>query len=84
MLVYLDITQTEEGAIAKQNNNISNIQPIPISLKRKSEKYAELIQELRAVIGQVNWLSTSIRPDVSFDVLEVSMAIKHLLVEDLI
>ena len=86
--VGLDITQTEESAIAEQNNYISSIQPIPISLKRKSEKYAGLIQEeiseLRAVIGQLNWLSTSTRPDISSDVLELSIAIKHPLVEDLI
>ena len=29
-------------------------------------------------------MSTSTRPDISFDVLELSMAIKHPLVEDLI
>ena len=43
--VGLDITQTEEGVIAEQNNYSSSIQPIPLSLKRKSEKYAELNQE---------------------------------------
>ena len=86
--VGLDITQTEEGVIAEQNNYISSIQPIPISLKCKSEKHAELnqeeISELRAVIGQLNWLSTSTRPDISFDLLELSMTIKHPLAEDLI
>ena len=40
--VGLDITQIEKGVIAEQNNCISSIQPIPIRLKRKSEKYAEL------------------------------------------
>ena len=71
--IGLDITQTEEGVIAEQNNYISSIQPIPVSLKHKSEKYAELnqeeISELRAVIGQLNWLLTSTRPDMSFDIL---------------
>ena len=71
--VGLDITQTEEGVLAEQNNYISSIQPIPVSLKRKSEKYAELnqeeISELRAVTGQLNWLLTSTRPDMSFDIL---------------
>ena len=43
--VGLAITQTEEGVIAEQNNYISSIQPIPISPKYKSEKYAELNQE---------------------------------------
>ena len=85
--VGLDITQTEEGVIAEQNNKISSIQPIPISLKCKSEKYAELNQEdigeLRAVIGQLNWLSACTIPDISFNVLELSTAIKHPLVEDL-
>ena len=38
----------------------------------------------RVVIVQLNWLSTSTRPDISFDVLELSMAIKHPLIEDLI
>ena len=86
--VDLDIIQIEEGVMAEQNKYISSIQAVPTSLKRKSEKYAELnqeeISELRAVIGQLNWLSTSARPDISFDVLELSMAIKHPLVEDLI
>ena len=79
--VGLDIIQTEESAIAEQNIYISSIQPIPLSFKCTSEKYAELnqkeISELRAVIGQLNWLSATTRPDISFDVLELNMAIKH-------
>ena len=86
--VGFDIIQTEEGIISEQNNYINSIQPIPISPKRKSEKYAELnqeeISELRAVIGQLSWVATSTRPDISFDVLELSMAIKHPLVEHII
>ena len=76
--VGFDIIQTEEGIISEQNNYINSIQPIPISPKRKSEKYAELnqeeISELRAVIGQMSWVATSTRPDINFDVLELSMA----------
>ena len=67
--VGFDIIQTEEGIISEQNNYINSIQPIPISPKRKSEKYAELnqeeISELRAVIGQLSWVATSTRPDIS-------------------
>ena len=86
--VGFDIIQTEEGIISEQNNYINSVQPIPTSPKHKSEKYAELnqeeISELRAVIGQLSWVATSTRPDISFDVLELSMAIKHPLVEHII
>ena len=43
--VGFDIIQTEEGIISEQNNYINSIQPIPISPKRKSEKFAELNQK---------------------------------------
>ena len=80
--VGFDIIQTEEGIISEQNNYINSIQPIPISPKRKSEKYAELnqeeISELRAVIGQLSWVATSTIPDISFDVLELSTSISIL------
>ena len=61
---------------------------LQISAKRASEKYSHLndkeTRDLREVIGQLNWICTQTRPDISYDVLELSMATKHPQVEHLL
>ena len=50
---------------------------IPVSRKRAKDKYAALkndeIRSLRALTSQLNWVATQLRPDVSYDVLDLSM-----------
>ena len=86
--VEIKIIQTTEGIKVQQNLYIDGVEEIPTSRKRTTEKYAVLkndeIRSLRALTGQLNWVATQIRPDVSYDVLDLSMKLqKHPTVEDL-
>ena len=59
-----------------QKDYADSIKYITISQQRKSEKFHLLNSDeehiLRKVIGQANWLASQTRPDISFDVLNLS------------
>ena len=85
----IEIIQTTAGIKVQQNLYIDGVEEIPISRKRATEKYAALkndkIGSLRALTGQLNWVATQIRPDVSYDVLHLSIKLqKYPTVEDLL
>ena len=87
--VGIGIIQTTEGIKVQQSLCTDGVEEIAISRKRATEKYAALkndeIRSLRALTGQLNWVATQIWPDVSYDVLDLSMKLKkHPTVEDLL
>ena len=57
------------------------MQLIPITTTRQSQKTAKLtteeIVELRSVVGQANWVASQTRPDLCFDVLELSTCLSR-------
>ena len=59
-----------------QKDYADSIKYITISQQRKSEKFHLLNFDeehiLQSVIGQANWLASQTRPDISFDVLNLS------------
>ena len=42
----------------------------------------EEFKELRAVVGQLVWVSGQVRPDISFDTCQLSSSLKSATVED--
>ena len=42
------------------------------------------MHDYRALVGQLNWLSTQTRPDVSFDVCELSTVLNAATVDDVL
>lgn len=83
----LDIKQGTSFITLDQKSYIKSILPIPISHARSSNKNDALNKEetdaLRSIIGQLNWVSTQSRPDISYDVLELSNSLKSPKVENL-
>ena len=77
----LDVTQSNEGITLQQKTYMNSLSPIPITRARASRKEDMLNKDesdgLRSLIGQLNWLSTQTRPDISYDVLELSSSLKH-------
>ena len=71
-----------------QNEYLKSIQPIQISPGRANQKAdpcnEDEIKKYRSLVGQINWLSTQSRPDVSFDALELSCNMSNTKVENLI
>lgn len=86
--VGMEIQHREDCIILHQQSYIDSLQGIPVSVMRASGKQNMLTQgeitQLREVIGQTNWVTTQTRPDINFDVLELSMTTKHPKVENLI
>ena len=86
--IGLNIETFEDGVCVDQCQYASSVKKIDISKKRSMEKRSELSErertEYRAVIGQLNWIATYSRPDISFDVCELSTRIKCATIEDLL
>ena len=72
----LNVIQSETGITLDQNLYTSTIQPIEINKDRASIKDLELNQaekrELKRLSGQMMWVTTQTRPDVSYDVCSIS------------
>ena len=83
--VGLNIQQTDDGIIMNQKSYIKSVQPIQVQKNDKGG--SEILDKansdnLRSLIGQLNWLGTQTRPDCSFDVLELSTSLKQPVKED--
>ena len=86
--IGLDVKETDAGTTVSQDFYISTLVEIHITSSRKMRKHDALTKDeekqLRAVIGQLNWIATQSRPDLSFQVLELSTVNKFAKVEHLI
>ena len=71
-----------------QNEYIDSLDYINISKNRKQQKNGKLssdeIDELRSLVGQLGWIAGQTRPDLAFEVCQLSSSINHLTVNDLI
>ena len=78
--VGLDIQQCEDGIYVSQNKYAGEIDEIDISESRLSNPNQPINEEekssLRSVIGQLNWLATQTRPDLAYDVCDLSTSLK--------
>ena len=85
--IGLDIQHTENGIALHQQTYIDEIKPISIAPSRSVRKNDDLNQDemslLRESIGQFNWVATQSRPDISYDVMDLSMSIKNAKIEHL-
>ena len=82
--IGLNIETFEDDVCVDQCQYASSVKKKDISKKSSIEKRSELSERERAVIGQLNWISTHSRPDISFDVYELSTQIKRATIEDLL
>ena len=64
-----------------------SLKEIEISADRRKDKHSPVTEEertkLRSVIGRLNWLAIQTRPDISYDVCELSTSQKNATVEQL-
>ncbi|CAL4101841.1 unnamed protein product, partial [Meganyctiphanes norvegica] len=84
--VGLDIQQTNDGIVLGQSSYLETVENIPI--ERGKYEDSDTVNKndsdnLRTLVGQLNWLGSQTRPDCSFDVLELSTSLKHPLREDM-
>ena len=71
--------QSGENIRLGQDEYVKKLKPIPIASKRNTEDdiSASEVTEIRQLIGQLNWLATQTRPDLGFDVSDLSSMLKH-------
>ena len=74
--VGLNIQRNTQNMIVDQNSYAEEIDKTGFEIKgRKNEEKVNLseLRNLRSIIGQIHWLSSQTRPDLSFDALELSI-----------
>ena len=83
--VGLDIEQTAEGIIVRQKHYIDEVEEIMLFDKRNRNSDESLSTEesrkLKKVAGQLSWVASQTRPDLSFDALELNIMKNKLTVE---
>ena len=72
----LDVTQDPTGIKILQDNYINSILPVTYPKCRGSSDTAELtrdeVLQLKRLSGQMNWVASQTRPDLSYDVCVIS------------
>ena len=86
--VGFGVIQTADSVVIDQNDyltdfNIEVINPMRAVKKNQSLNDNELTQ-LRSLVEKLNWLMQGTRPDLMFDMVELSTKFKKGMVEDLI
>jgi hypothetical protein len=86
--VGLNVVSLDSGCITvDQSQYISALNGIVVSKERSSQKASDLSDkeraDYRALIGQLNWVATHTRPDIAFDVCELSVSCKDAVIGDL-
>lgn len=81
--IGLDIKKNNENIKLGQNEYVKKLKYILVEADRnlKDTISTTEITEIRQVIGQLNWLATQTRPDLSYDVSELSSILKQQNVE---
>eukprot|EP00795_Rhopilema_esculentum_P002321 gene2321-biopygen11363 len=86
--IGFDIKQTHKGITISQGAYVENIQSIKIDPGRAKEKKSPLTSEeqkqFRRIVGQCNWVAQGTRPDLAFDVVEMSSKFNSSQVSDLL
>ena len=83
------ILQNAEGILLNQDEYTkSSIEILPIAPERQSDKTAKLTEEersnLRRMTGSLNWVVRATRPDLSFEMIELSTKFRSGTIDDLI
>ena len=79
--IGMNIEQCDSGVVIHQNEFCKTLKTIQINPLRKNDKDLICIDEekemYRSLVGQLGWLCTYSRPDLSYDVLELSCKVNN-------
>ena len=79
--IGIELQQSSNGIYATQEKYLDKLQEIEISSSRYEEKGSPINDDerskLRSCIGQLSWLATRTRPDLSYDVCNLSTNLKN-------
>jgi hypothetical protein len=81
----IDVEKTDDGILMSQNEYTKSIEEIEVKssedIKRDLNK--EEFKQFRKATGKLSWLSETTRPDLSFNVLEMSYKNREAKIEDI-
>ena len=87
MYTGFKITQDSDGIVLDQTDYVKNLEVVDIEPARAREKDSPLTEgeltDLRKSVGAINWIVRATRPDLSFDLIDLSTKFKCGKVEDL-
>ena len=83
--IGVELQQTSNGINIAQEKYLDKLKEIEVSSSRLKEKTSPITEEerseLRAAHGKLSWLATQTRPDLSYDVCDLTTSLKHGTVE---
>ena len=86
--IGMSIEQCKDGVNIHQNDYYNTLKPIKLHPKRIKDKHEGCtVQEnddYRSLVGQLGWLCSNSRPDLSYDVLELSCKVNKPTIGDVI
>ena len=81
-------TESKVIYVSQHNYIIEELSPIQITAKRKGQKNHALApdeyRKFKSLIGKLLWLSTQTRPDISFEICQISNHLSDPNVQDMI
>lgn len=85
--IGLEIQHDNDGILLDQKTYVADVSPIAVKIegcRRRQDPISESETSLlRKAVGQLNWVGTQTRPDLSFDILDLSTEMTRGKVEDL-
>ena len=86
--IGLNIESNQDGFTVDQIQYCMSLHPIKISNTRSTQKSSSLSErekeEYRSLVGQLSWIANHTRPDISFEVNQLSVLFKHATVTELL
>ena len=81
----VDISKTDEGIKMTQNHYVDSLEEVKIDdgINPKRDLNKEEFKKFRKATGKLSWLAETTRPDLSYNVLEMSYKNKDAKVEDI-
>ena len=79
-----EVKQAHSEIIIDQQQYIDDLTTteIPVDQDKSDVLDSQEKRELKAIAGQINWISTQTRPDLAYDACEISTSVKNATVED--
>ena len=74
--IGLQLEKTIDGLQMHQNDYIASLSSIPMPRANRNNNTLDQMEkrDLRRIVGQLLWIASISRPDISFDVMELSMS----------
>ena len=84
--VGLSVDRTDEAIVIDQHHYIENVEEVNINNRNERTRVLNVSEqrEYRGICGQLNWVASQTRPDLSFEVCRLSTSLNGATIDDLL